>query len=330
MRLPLARRALLPLLLAAVAWPFAASAQPRLRRVAVLVGGAPGDPQQQGRAEAFRQGMRALNWIEGENIALDIRYGNGDAARIAALAAELVALSPDVIVGTVTPALRQLKRSTATIPLVFAGVADPVGDGLVASLARPGGNITGFGSADAGLAGKWLQLLQEISPGLARAAAVFNPDTAAHALFWPALEAAAPKLGIALVRAEVRDPAAIEGAIASLSGEPGGGLVLFPDAFVNLHRGSVIAAAARHRVPGIYFIRTFADDGGLMAYGPDYVDITRRAATYVDLILKGARPADLPVQAPAKFEFVLNLKTAAALGLAVPTALLARADEVIE
>lgn len=313
-------------------WPLAARAQQpsRMRRVGVLFGGGESDPQQIARVAAFRQGLKDLKWIEGENLVLDIRYGRGDVARINALAVDLVASAPDAIHGTVTPALRALKRATRTIPIVFAGVADPVGDGLAASLARPGGNITGFSSADASLAGKWLQLLKEMSPGLARVMIVFNPDTAPHSIFWPALASAAPSLGMTLIRAEVRDRAAIESAMAALAGDPAVGLVVMPDSFVNLHRAMVIELAARHRAPGIYFIRTFADDGGLMAYGPDYVDIGRRAASYVDLILKGANPADLPVQAPTKFEFVLNLKTAAALGLSPPSALIARADEVIE
>ena len=301
-----------------------------MRRVGVLMGGAESDPPQQARVAAFRQGLRDLKWIEGVNIQLDIRYGAGDAARINAIATELVALAPDVIHVTVSPATRALKLATQTIPIIFAGVADPVGDGFVASLARPGGNITGFSSADAGLGGKWLQLLKEIAPGVTRAAVIHNPDTAPHALFLPAQEAEAASLGITLIRAAVRDRAGIESAVAALARDPGGGIVVIPDIFMSLNRDLIVASAARHRVPAVYFIRTFADGGGLMAYGPDYVDISRRSAAYVDLILKGAKPADLPVQNPVKFEIVHNLKTAQALGLTVPTALIARADEVIE
>ena len=317
---------------AALGWPLGARAQTpqRMRRVGVLMGGAESDPQSQARLAAFRRVLRDLKWVEGETVSLDVRWGAAEAARIAALATELAALSPDVIYCNVTPAVRALKQATQTIPIVFAGVSDPVGDGFVASLAKPGGNITGFSSADAGLGGKWLQLLKEMSPGLTRAAALFNPDTGAHSIFWPALQAAAPSLGVTMIRSEVRDGAAIENAIAALAGIPGAGLVVMPDAFTSLHRDLIIAAAARHRVPAIYFIRTFADDGGLMAYGPDYADMYRRAASYVDLILKGAKPADLPVQAPVKFEFILNLQTAAALGLSVPASIIARADEVIE
>ena len=317
---------------AALGWPLGARAQTpqRMRRVGVLMGGAESDPSQLARFAAFRRGLRDLKWVEGETVSLDVRWGAAEAARIAALAAELAALSPDVIYCNVQPATRALKLVTQTIPIVFAGVSDPVGDGFVASLARPGGNITGFSSADAGLGGKWLQLLKEMSPGLTRVAALFNPDTGAHSIFWPALQAAAPSVGVTLFRAEVRDQAGIESAIAGLAGDPGGGLVVIPDVFTNLHRDLIIASAARHRVPAIYFARNFADDGGLMAYGPDYDDMYRRAASYVDLILKGAKPADLPVQAPVKFEFVLNLKTAAALGLAVSPTLMGRADEVIE
>ena len=317
---------------AAAIRPLAARAQQssRMRRVGVLMGGAESDPPQQARVAAFRQGLRDLKWIEGVNTQLDIRYGAGDAARINAIATELVALAPDVIHVTVSPATRALKLATQTIPIIFAGVADPVGDGFVASLARPGANITGFSSADAGLGGKWLQLLKEIAPGVTRAAVIHNPDTAPHALFLPAQEAEAASLGVTLIRAAVRDRAGIESAVAALARDPGGGIVVIPDIFMSLNRDLIVASAARHRVPAVYFNRTFADGGGLMAYGPDYVDISRRSAAYVDLILKGAKPADLPVQNPVKFEFVLNLKTAQALGLTVPTALIARADEVIE
>ena len=317
---------------AVAAWPCALHAQQpsRTRRVGVLFGGSESDPLQKARLAAFRQGLRGLKWIDGESVKLEIRYGEGSDARIKAGAADLVALAPDVIVAVTSPAAKALQQATHTIPIVMAGISDPIGDGLVQSLARPGGNITGLSSIDSGLAGKWLQLLREISPRIVRVAALFNPDTAPHSVFWRPLEASAASQGVTLVRTETRDRAAIESAIAALAGNPANGLVLMPDSFTTTHRGSIIALAARHRVPAVYALRIFAVDGGLMAYGPDYVDITRRAAGYVDSILKGAKPADLPVQNPTKFEFVLNLKTTKSLGLAVPPLLLAQADEVIE
>ena len=317
---------------AAAAWPCALHAQQpsRTRRVGVLFGGSESDPFQKARIAAFRQGLRDLKWIAGESVKLETRYGEGNDARIKAGAADLVALAPDVIVAATSPAAKALQQATHTIAIVMAGISDPIGDGLVQSLARPGGNITGFSSMDSALAGKWLQLLREMSPRTVRVVALFNPDTAPHSVFWPALEASAASQGVTLVRTETRDRAAIESAIAALAGNPANGLALIPDSFTTTHRGPIIALAARHRVPAVYALKSFAVDGGLMAYGPDFVDITRRAAGYVDNILKGAKPADLPVQNPTKFEFVLNLKTAKALGLAVPPLLLAQADEVIE
>ena len=314
------------------AWSSALHAQQpsRTRRVAVLFGGSEADPLQKARLVAFRQGLRDLKWIDGENLKLETRYGEGNEVRIRAGAADLVALAPDVIVAVTSSAAKALQQATRTIAIVMAGISDPIGDGLVQSLARPGGNITGFSSIDSALAGKWLQLLREISPRTVRVAVLFNPDTAPHSVFWPALEASAASQGVTLVRTETRDRAAIDSAIVALAGNPANGLALIPDSFTTTHRGSIIALAARHRLPAVYAVKSFAVDGGLMAYGPDYVDITRRAAGYVDSILRGAKPADLSVQNPTKFELVLNLKTAKALGLAVPPLLLAQADEVIE
>ena len=317
---------------AAAAWPAVADAQQpdRMRRIGVLMGLAESDPEGQARIAAFRQGLRELGWIEGRNIRFDIRWVAGDAARAGAFAVELVSLAPEVILGTNTPPMRALKQTTQTIPIVFAGLSDPIGDGLVTSLSKPGGNITGFSSFEPAIAGKWLQLLKEISPSLARVAVIFNPDTAPHQVFLPPLEAAAPAVGVALIRAIVRDPPAIEGTIAALAGDRGNGLVVIPDSFTAVHRLMVHQAAARHRVPTIYPIRYHAVEGGLLSYGPDFNDQHRRAASYVDRILKGERPADLPVQTPTKFEFVVNLKTAKALSITIPDFLLARADEVIE
>lgn len=316
---------------AAAAWPLAARAQQsgRPRRVGVFMGLAETDPEGQARLAAFRRGLRELNWTEGNNILIDIRSA-GDVARVQTYASELVNLAPDAILGSNTPHMRALKRATQTIPIVFAGLADPIGDGIVASLSRPGGNITGFSSFDASIAGKWLQLLKELSPSIVRIAIIFNPDTAPHSIFWPALEAAAPTVGVTLIRAAIRDAASIDGTIATLAADPGNGLAIMPDVFTGLNRASIIASAAQHRLPAIYNQRYFAANGGLMSYGSDFVDQYYRAAAYIDRILRGEKPADLPVQAPTKFEFVINLKTAKTLGVAFPLPLLGRADEVIE
>lgn len=307
-----------------------AQAQGAPRRIGALLGPAESDPAGQARFEAFRRGMRELGWVEGSNIRLDIRWSGGNAARAVVLAEELAGAGPEVILGTSTPPMRALRQATQTIPIVFAGVADPVGDGLVASLSRPGGNITGFSSFEPAIAGKWLQLLKQVSPAITRVGAMFNPDTAPHQLFWPALAAAAPSIGVTLIPATVREPSAIDAAVAALASVAGTGMVSMPDSFTSLHRRLLRESAERHRVPAVYALRTFADDGGLMAYGSDFVDQHYRAAAYVDRILKGAKPADLPVQVPSKFELVVNLKTARALGLDMPPSLLVAADEVID
>jgi putative tryptophan/tyrosine transport system substrate-binding protein len=315
-----------------VAWPLAARAQQtsRMRRIGVLMGQAESDPEGQARVAAFRLGLQELRWTEGNNVHTDIRWGAGDATRIKTFVAELVNLTPDVILGVNTPVVRALKQATQTIPIVFAALSDPIGDGIVTSLSKPGGNITGFSGFDPAIAGKWLQLLKEISPGIVRVAVIFNPDTAPDSIFWPALEAAAPLVGVTLIRATVRDPAAIESAIAAVASTPGGGLVVMPDIFTALHRAVIIASAARHRLPAVYPFRYHIVDGGLISYGPDYIEQFRRAASYIDRILKGEKPSDLPVQAPTKFEFVINRKTAKALAIDIPPLMLANADEVIE
>ena len=310
--------------------PVAVPAQDRVQRVGMLMGLGESDSQSQARLAAFRKAMAELNWKEGANLRLEVRWGADDAAQIQAQVAEVVALAPDVIVGTVTPVMRALKQATETIPIVFAGLSDPVGDGIVASLARPGGNITGFSNFDAPMAGKWLQLLKEFSPATARVAILYNPETAPHSIFLPALEAAAPSIGVTLTRATVRDVAAIESTIAALGAEAGNGLAVMPDVFVSRHRALIYSSTARHRVPAVYPFRYHVIDGGLIGYGPDVVDEYRRAAAYVDLILKGTKPADLAVQQPTKFEMAINAKTARALGLTIPPLVLAQADEVIE
>jgi putative ABC transport system substrate-binding protein len=316
----------------AALWPLTARAQQtdRMRRIGVLVGIAESDWEGQARVAAFRQGLHDLKWVEGHNVRIDIRWGAGDAARTSAYAAELVSLAPDVILGTNTPTVRALKQATDTIPIVFAGNSDPIGDGVVASLAKPGGNITGFTGFDAAIAGKWVQLLKEISSGTERVAVIFNPDTAPYTIFLPVMETVAPQVGVTLIRAPVRDTVAIESAISTLARAPGGGLVVLPDIFMALNRELILRIATRSRLPTMGPLRFWAVDGGLMSYGSNFPDLFRQAAAYVDRILHGEKPSDLPVQAPTKFELVINLKTAQALGIEVPLPLIGRADEVIE
>ena len=317
---------------ATVVWPLAVRAQQpeRIRRIGVLMGTSEGDPEGQARVAAFRQALQELKWTESNNLRIDLFWAAGNAARASAYAADIVKLAPDVILGTATPTMRALRQATQTIPIVFAGLSDPVGEGIVTSLSKPGGNITGFSSFDAPIAGKWLQLLKEMSPAATRATVMFNPDTSPHSIFWPALETAAPSTGITLIRATVRDIGGIEETLGALAGDPGNCLVIAPDSFTSSHRALIIKLVAQLRVPAVYPIRYFALDGGLMSYGSDFVDQHRQAASYIDRILKGEKPADLPVQTPNKFEFVINLKTAKAMGLPVPPSLLARADEMIE
>jgi putative ABC transport system substrate-binding protein len=261
---------------------------------------------------------------------MDLRWSGGDINRIRALAQELVGLQPDIIVTDGTAATAALQRETRTIPIVFVNVGDPVASSLVARLDRPGGNITGFALYEASLGGKWLELLSEIAPRLKRAAIMFNPDTTPASLYMPSFETAARSLKIGLITAPVHSDAEIETAIIALGGEPGGGLVVMPDVFTNVHRALLISAAARNNVPAVYTLSESARDGGLLSYGVDRVDLYRRAASYVDRILRGEKPADLPVQFPTKFEMVVNLKTAKALGLAVPPSIQLLATEVIE
>jgi putative ABC transport system substrate-binding protein len=316
---------------AAAAWPLAAKAQQaRVRRLGALLGIAENDPETKSRLAAFRQGLRDLGWIEGRNISIDYRFGSADDVnRTGALAQEVVGLQPDIILTAGTPATVAVQRETRTIPIVFANVADPVASGLVAHLNRPSGNITGFANFEATLGGKWLELLSEIAPGLKRAAIIFNPDTAPVSTYMPSFEAAARLLKIVPIPAPVRNDVEIDAAIIAFVREPGGGIVVMPGTFTNTRR-ALIAAMARNNLPAVYGFSYFVRDGGLLSYGPDSVDIFRRSATYVDRILRGAKPAELPVQFPTKFEMVVNLKTAKALGLTIPETFLVRADEVIE
>jgi putative ABC transport system substrate-binding protein len=304
----------------------------QMRRIGVLMSGDENDPVQKRRLTAFAQALADLGWTDGRNVRTDLRWGAGaaDINRIRALAQELAGLQPDIILTVGTPATVAVQRETRTIPIVFANVGDPVASGIVARLDRPSGNITGFANSEASLGGKWLGLLSEIAPGLTRAAIMFNADTAAATVYMPSFEAAARSLNVAPITAPVHDDGQIETAIIALTCEPHGGLVVMPNIFMTVHRLPIILAAARNNIPVVYSASYFARDGGLLSYGPDELDASRRAASYVDRILRGAKPADLPVQFPSKFEMVVNLKTAKALGLAVPQSVLLRADELIE
>jgi putative ABC transport system substrate-binding protein len=317
---------------AAVAWPLEARAQQpqRMRRVGVLHPTAENDPETQVRNKALRQGLAALGWTEGRNILIDYRYAAADATRIKAYAAEMVSAGPDLILATNTPVLAALRHGNP-LPIVFVQVTDPIDQGFIASLARPGGNITGFTNFEPAMASKWLEMLKEIAPGVARVALMFNPITAAFArMFWQPVEDAAPSFDVKPIQAHARDEGEIGHTIEALARDGNGGLIVLPDISTLNHRDLIIALAARHRLPTVYPYRYFAANGGLMSYGSDVADVYRRAASYVDRILKGEKPSDLPVQAPVKFELVINLKTAKTLGLDVPLHLQQRADEVIE
>jgi putative tryptophan/tyrosine transport system substrate-binding protein len=316
----------------AAAWPLVARAQQsnRLRVVGVLLAMAPDDPEAQLRINAFEAGLRELGWMEGRNLRLEYRWAVGDAALLRKQATELVGLAPDLILATSTPVLAAL-RQEKTLPIVFVQVTDPIGGGFVPNLARPGGSLTGFTSFEFTIGSKWLETLKHVAPAVTRVALIFNPDTAPFAhLFWQPVEAAAPSFDVEPMQAPIRDVGEIERTIAAFARNANGGLMVLPDVSTTNHRDLIIALAARHRLPAVYPYRYFATSGGLMSYGTDLADVYRRAASYVDRILKGAVPGDLPVQAPAKFEFVINLKTANALGLTVPPRWLGRADEVIE
>jgi putative ABC transport system substrate-binding protein len=315
-----------------VAWPVTARAQQgdRIRRIGLLMGADENDPIRKPRLSAFTQALADLGWTDGRNVRMDVRWTGGDINRIRALAHELVGLHPDVILTGGTPMTITLQRETRTIPIVFANVGDPVASSIVARLDRPTGNITGFATYEATLGGKWLELLSEIAPGLKRAAILFNPDTGPALTVMPSFETAARSLKVVPIITPVRSDAEIETAIVGLGRQPGSGLVVLSDAFMFTHRAPVILAAARNNVPAVYSNSIFATDGGLLSYGADQLDTLRRAAAYVDRILRGAKPAELPVQLPPKFEMVVNLKTAKALGLTVPQSILLSADEVIE
>jgi putative tryptophan/tyrosine transport system substrate-binding protein len=315
------------------AWPLAASAQQaeRVRRVAFLHVYAENDPEVLPRVVAFRQGLEALGWIENRNIRVEHRYSGGDLNRIQTYATELVRSAPDLIAGSGTAVIAALKQATDTIPIVFSVVNDPVGQGFVTTLSRPGGNITGFTFVDFPMVGKWLEMLKEIAPGVRRVTLLFDPDASPYyPVFLREFGASPASLAVELSASPVHDEAEIEATVTAFARESGGGLIVAPDAFINTRRRLIMALAERHRLPAIYGFRQFVTEGALISYGPDTVDIVRRSASYVNRILKGEKTADLPVQAPTKYELVINLKTAKALGLDGPATLLARADEVIE
>jgi putative tryptophan/tyrosine transport system substrate-binding protein len=317
---------------AAALWPLAARAQQsdRVRRVGVLNPFAENDPEVQAHITSFRQALQKLGWTDGRNLRIHYRWGEANPERLRAHAAELVALEPDVILVSSPLALQPLQKETRSIPIVFTGVSDPAGSGFIASLAHPGGNITGFAVAEFSMYGKHLELLKEVAPHVVRVAVMMNPEQVPQAGNWRAIETVAPSFRVQLTAAHVRDSVEIERAIDAFARESNGGLIVLPSALTIVHRGLIIALAARHRLPAVYAFRQFVVDGGLMSYGVDLVDQYRQAASYVDRILRGEKPADLPVQQPTQFSLIINLKTAKALGLDVPWILQQRADEVIE
>jgi putative tryptophan/tyrosine transport system substrate-binding protein len=328
----LRRRELIMLLGGAGAWPLAARAQQgeRVRRIGVLMNTVADDPEGKARNAAFERGLQELGWTDGRNVRIDYRWGAGDADRIRRYAAELVSLSPDVILTVGSATAGPLLQVTRTVPIVFVQAPDPVGAGFVDSLARPGGNATGFTLFEYGISGKWLELLKEIAPRVTRVAVLRDPAIAAGTGQLGAIQSAAPSFGVELSPLGVRDPGEIERAITAFARSSNGGLIVTVSTLAGVHRDLIVTLAARYKLPAVYYARYIVAGGGLISYGPDFVDQHRRAAGYVDRILKGEKPADLPVQAPTKYELVINLKTAKALGLDVPTTLLSRADGVIE
>jgi len=327
------RRDFITVVGSAAAWPLIAVAQQsdRMRRIGVLMGFAESDPEGQALVAAFREGLQQLGWTEGRNVRIDYRWTALDKELMQRFAKDLVALQPEVILTQSTPATAVLLQQTRTIPIVFGLLADPIGSGFVASFPRPGGNVTGFVTMQPTMGGKWLELLKEIAPRTARVAALFNPATAPYAEYWlNPFKAAAASFAVQAIVASVYDASELESVVAAQAHEPDGGLIVMPDTFMNEHRSEITSLAARYHLPAVYPYRAFAESGGLLSYGDVLVDNFRRAASYVDRILKGEKPSELPVQAPVKFELVINLKTAKALGLDVPVHLQQRADEVIE
>jgi putative ABC transport system substrate-binding protein len=316
-----------------VAWPLAARAQQpdAMRRIGMLMAYAESDAEGQASVAAFRERLQKLGWTEGHDIRIDIRWATSDAALIQRFAKELVALQPDLVLSHTTPTTAALLQQTRTIPIIFATVADPVGSGFVASMARPGGNVSGFTLMEPTMSGKWLELLKEIAPRVARVTLLFNPANAPFDEYWVnPFKAAAASFAVEPIAAPVRDRSELESVLAAQARAPNGGLIVVPSAFLAAHRVEITSLAARYRLPAVYPFRFYTEVGGLLSYGNDLTDNYRRGAIYADRILKGMKPSELPVQAPAKFELVINLKIAKALGLAVPMLLQQRADEVIE
>jgi putative ABC transport system substrate-binding protein len=325
------RREFITLLGGAATLPLAARAQQRdrIRRIGVLMGLVANDPEAQSRVAAFENGLRELGWVNGRNLAIEYRWAGDENVRDHV--AELLAMAPNLILANSTPVTTALRGQSGAVPIVFTQVTDPVGQGLVSNLAHPGGNVTGFTSFEFSIGTKWLEALKQTAPRVTRVALVFNPHSAPFAdLFLRPVEAAAPSFSVAPIGAAVREPADVDRVFDALARQPNGGLMVLPDISMTNYREAIVALAARHRVPAVYPFRFFAVSGGLMSYGTDSAEIFRRAAGYVDRILKGTSPGELPIQAPTKYELVINLKTAKALGLEVPPTLLARADEVIE
>jgi putative ABC transport system substrate-binding protein len=326
------RRDFITLLGAAAAWPLAVRAQQPepMRRVGALMNTAADSADGQARFAAFVHGLQQLGWTDGRNARLDVRWAAGDPERIRRYAAELVALAPDVILASGGTTLGPLRQVSRTVPTVFTGVSDPVGAGFVDSLARPGGNATGFIAFEWNISGKWLELLKEIAPGVTRAVVLRDTELGPGASQFAVIQAVAPSLRVEVNPVNVAGAAEIERAVAAFARAPNRGLIATGGGRMRSHRDLIVKLAARHKLPAVYYDRVYVDSGGLISYGPDFVDQFRRAAGYVDRVLKGEKPADLPVQAPTKYELIINLKTAKALGLEIPPMLLARADEVIE
>jgi putative ABC transport system substrate-binding protein len=317
---------------AAALWPLAARAQQseRVRRIGVLLGLAENDPEVRGWLRAFQEELQRRGWEQGRNIQIEYRSTGSDLNRLRISAAELVGMTPDVLFTAATPALAALNRETRSLPIVFVQVSDPVKLGFVASLARPGGNITGFANFEYPIGGKWLDVLKDTAPGRSRVAVILDPDNASQIAYLQGIEAAAPSFGVQLTRLDVRNAAEIERGINAFAQQPNGALIVAPNAVTILHRDLIIALAAQHRLPAVYPYRFFATSGGFISYGVDLPELYRQAASYVDRILKGAKPGDLPIQLASKFELVVNLNTAKALGLTIPEPFLQHADEVIE
>jgi putative tryptophan/tyrosine transport system substrate-binding protein len=327
------RREFITLIGAAAAWPLAARAQQRerMRRIGVVTGGSAGeDSDSHANVAALRQGLQQLGWSEGGNVRIDYRWGAGSAENVRKYAAELAALAPDAILAVGTSTMAPLLQATRTVPIVFVNVADPVGAGFVDSLSRPGGNATGFMQFEYSLTGKWLELLKQIAPGVTRAAVLRDAALTAGIGQFAVIQSVAPSLGVEVSPINLRGAPEIERVVAAFARSPNGGLIVTSTSLALRHRELIIALAARHKLPAVYYRRYFVTTGGLMSYGYDLADQYRRATVYLDRILKGEKPADLPVQSPTRYELVINLKTAKALGLTVPESLLARADEVIE